>query len=40
MRRVMRAVYQGDDIGDLSTIEEDATVDMVREAIEVMRKQL
>jgi propionate--CoA ligase len=40
MRRVMRAVYQGDEIGDLSTIEEDATVDMVREAIETMRSQL
>jgi len=40
MRRVMRAVYQGDDIGDLSTIEEDATIDMVREAIEAMRVQL
>ncbi|NTW01032.1 MAG: acetate--CoA ligase, partial [Oscillochloris sp.] len=32
MRRVIRAVYQGDNIGDLSTIEDDATVDMVREA--------
>jgi propionate--CoA ligase len=40
MRRVMRAVYQGDDIGDLSTIEEDATVDMVREAVDAMRTQL
>lgn len=40
MRRVMRSVYQGDDIGDLSTIEEDATIDMVREAIEAMRRQL
>jgi acyl-coenzyme A synthetase/AMP-(fatty) acid ligase len=40
MRRVMRSVYQGDEIGDLSTIEEDATVDMVREAIETMRSQL
>ncbi len=40
MRRVMRAVYQGDDIGDLSTIEEDATVDMVREAVDTMRNQL
>jgi propionate--CoA ligase len=40
MRRVMRAVYQGDEIGDLSTIEEDATVDMIRGAIDAMRKQL
>lgn len=37
MRRVIRAVYQGDNIGDLSTIEDDATVDMVREAIEIMK---
>jgi acyl-coenzyme A synthetase/AMP-(fatty) acid ligase len=40
MRRVMRAVYQGDAIGDLSTIEDDATVDMVREAVEVMQREL
>jgi propionate--CoA ligase len=40
MRRVMRAVYQGDTIGDLSTIEDDATVDMVREAIAAMRGEL
>jgi propionate--CoA ligase len=37
MRRVIRAVYEGNDIGDLSTIEDDATVDMVREAVEEMR---
>ncbi len=40
MRRVIRAVYQGDNIGDLSTIEDDATVDMVREAIELLRSDL
>ncbi len=40
MRRVIRAVYQGDNIGDLSTIEDDATVDMVREAIELLRGDL
>jgi propionyl-CoA synthetase len=40
MRRVMRAVYQHDTIGDISTIEDDATVEMVREAIEAMRGQL
>ncbi len=39
MRRVIRAVYQGDEIGDLSTIEDDATVDMVREAIDAMRRE-
>jgi propionate--CoA ligase len=40
MRRVIRAVYQGDTIGDLSTIEDGATVDMVREAIETIQQQL
>jgi acyl-coenzyme A synthetase/AMP-(fatty) acid ligase len=40
MRRVIRAVYQGDNIGDLSTIEDDATVDMVREAVELLKGDL
>jgi acyl-coenzyme A synthetase/AMP-(fatty) acid ligase len=40
MRRVIRAVYQGDTIGDLSTIEDGATVDMVRNAIETMAREL
>jgi propionate--CoA ligase len=40
MRRVIRAVYQGDTIGDLSTIEDDATVDQVREAVEMLRGDL
>jgi propionyl-CoA synthetase len=40
MRRVIRAVYQGDNIGDLSTIEDDATVEMVREAVDVLSKDL
>jgi acyl-coenzyme A synthetase/AMP-(fatty) acid ligase len=39
MRRVIRAVYEGENIGDLSTIEDDATVDMVREAVEAMRSE-
>jgi propionate--CoA ligase len=39
MRRVIRSVYEGDNIGDLSTIEDDATVDMVREAVEAMRSE-
>ncbi len=38
MRRVIRAVYEGENIGDLSTIEDDATVDMIREAVETIRK--
>lgn len=40
MRRVIRAVYQGDDMGDLSTIEDGATVDQVREAMETMKSQI
>jgi acyl-coenzyme A synthetase/AMP-(fatty) acid ligase len=40
MRRVIRSVYQGDAIGDLSTIEDDATVDMVREAVEALKGEL
>ncbi|NTV99860.1 MAG: acetate--CoA ligase [Oscillochloris sp.] len=40
MRRVIRAVYQGDNIGDLSTIEDDATVDMVREAVDLLKGEL
>jgi propionyl-CoA synthetase len=40
MRRVIRAVYQGDTIGDLSTIEDGATVDMVRSAVETMQREL
>ena len=40
MRRVIRAVYQGDSIGDLSTIEDDATVDMVREAVDMLKGDL
>ncbi|NJN15834.1 MAG: propionate--CoA ligase [Oscillochloris sp.] len=37
MRRVIRAVYQGDNIGDLSTLEDDATIDMVREAVDILK---
>ncbi|MCU0491390.1 MAG: propionate--CoA ligase [Chloroflexaceae bacterium] len=40
MRRVIRAVYQGDNIGDLSTIEDDATLDMVREAVDVLTQEM
>jgi propionate--CoA ligase len=40
MRRVIRSVYEGDMIGDLSTIEDDATVDMVREAVEAMKREI
>ncbi len=40
MRRVIRAVYQGDNIGDLSTIEDGATVDMVRDAVDMLKDDL
>ena len=40
MRRVIRAVYQGDNIGDLSTIEDGATIDMVREAMDMLKNDL
>ena len=40
MRRVIRAVYQGDNIGDLSTIEDGATVDMVRDAVDMLKDVL
>jgi len=40
MRRVIRAVYQGDTLGDMSTIEDDATVDMVREAVDALKGEL
>ncbi|MEI7644554.1 MAG: acetate--CoA ligase [Chloroflexales bacterium] len=40
MRRVIRAVYQGDNIGDLSTIEDGATVDMVRDAVDMLKGDL
>jgi hypothetical protein len=36
MRRVIRAVDQGDAVGDLSTVEGDPTVDLAREAIAAM----
>ena len=39
MRQVIRVVYQGDAIGDLSTIEDATTVDMVRAAVELMKRR-
>ncbi|RLG70276.1 MAG: acetyl-CoA synthetase [Methanobacteriota archaeon] len=37
MRRVMRRLWTGEELGDLSTIETDASVDEVREAISKLR---
>ena len=37
MRRIMRTLLSGDQLGDLSTIEEESSVDEIREAIGKMR---
>jgi len=33
MRRVMKSLLAGKDVGDLSTIEEEASVDEIKEAV-------
>ncbi|VUT23789.1 MAG: acetate--CoA ligase [Candidatus Methanolliviera sp. GoM_oil] len=33
MRRIMKRLWTGEELGDLSTVEEDASVDEVREII-------
>lgn len=40
MRRVMRAIYEGQSLKDLSTIEDGASVDEVKMAIEQMKREL
>lgn len=37
MRRVMKSLWTGKDLGDLSTIEEEASVDEIKEAIKKMK---
>jgi acetyl-CoA synthetase len=37
MRRVIKALWQGKEMGDLSTIEEEASVDEIKEAIKRIR---
>ena len=37
MRRVMKALWLGQDLGDLSTIEDGASVEEIRGAIEKMK---
>ncbi|GAB4305979.1 MAG: propionate--CoA ligase [Promethearchaeota archaeon] len=39
IRRVIKALFEGKDLGDLSTIEDGTSVDEVREAIEGLREQ-
>lgn len=38
MRRVMKRLFLGEELGDLSTIEEEASVDEIREAVEKLKK--
>ncbi|MCL6559076.1 MAG: acetyl-CoA synthetase, partial [Firmicutes bacterium] len=38
MRRVMKTLWIGKELGDLSTIEEEASVDEIREAIKKMQQ--
>jgi propionyl-CoA synthetase len=40
MRRVIRSVYEGESTGDISTIEDDVTVDMIREAMDILKEEL
>jgi acetyl-CoA synthetase len=38
MRRVIKALLTGKDLGDLSTIEEEASVEEIREAVQKIGK--
>ena len=38
MRRVMKKLWMGEELGDLSTIEVEASVDEVKEAISKLRE--
>ncbi len=40
MRRVLKSVYEGKELGDLSTIEDGASVDEISAAIEQMKEEL
>jgi acetyl-CoA synthetase len=40
MRRVLRAVISGKELGDLSTLEDEASVEEVRKAVEQLKKDL
>lgn len=40
MRRILKGIYEGKEIGDLSTIEDGASIDEVRSAIELMKAEL
>ncbi len=38
MRRVMKRLFLGQELGDLSTIEEEASVEEIKEAVEKLKK--
>ncbi|AAK43300.1 acetate--CoA ligase [Saccharolobus solfataricus] len=40
MRRVIKAVMTGSNIGDISTLEDEASMEEIKKAIEVLRRQL
>ena len=40
MRRVLRAVISGKELGDLSTLEDEASVEEVKKAVSQLRKDL
>ena len=40
MRRVLKAVLTGGAIGDLTTLEDEASVEEVKKAIEKLKEQL
>ncbi len=37
MRRVLRRLWTGEPLGDLSTLEEEASIEEVREAVEKLK---
>jgi acetyl-CoA synthetase len=38
MRRVMKSLLAGNDLGDISTIEEEASVEEIREVVQRLKK--
>jgi hypothetical protein len=40
MRRILKGVYEGKKLGDLSTIEDGASINEVSAAIELMKEEL
>jgi propionyl-CoA synthetase len=40
MRRILKGVYEDKDLGDLSTIEDGASIDEVSSAIDLMKSEL